>query len=77
MSDSSSVSRFEVRLTSDGNRLLLITWIVEGKNFWVHDNGTYSWVPTEKDIKTMNKLYEAIDNYNQWTMLKKNIKTQS
>jgi hypothetical protein len=70
-----SETRFEVKLTPDGLRLLLVAWHVKGRNFWVHDNGTFSWVPTENDIKTLYKVYEAINSYNQEEMFKKNFKT--
>ena len=72
-----SETRFEVKLTPDGTRLLLVTWHVKGRNFWVHDDGTFSWVPTENDIKTIHKAYEAIDGYNQRIMLKKNLRFSS
>jgi hypothetical protein len=66
--------RFEVKLALDGTRLLLVVWHAEGTNFWVHENGTFSWVPTENDIKTVYKLYDVIDRYNQEVLFKKNLK---
>lgn len=77
MSDGRSESRFEVKLASDGQRLLLVVWLTGGTNFWVHDNGTYSYVPTEREIETMRTAYEAIDSYNREQMVKKYIRPSS
>lgn len=67
-------SKFEIKLTPDGRRLLLVVWLSEGSNFWVHENGTYSYVPTEKEIETLRMTYEAIDAYNKEQLFKKNVK---
>jgi hypothetical protein len=67
-------ARIEVKLASDGRRLLLILWLTEGTNFWVHPDGKYSFVPTERDIITLKLVYEAIDKFNQEQMAKKILK---
>jgi hypothetical protein len=67
-------SRFEIKLTPDGRRLLLVVWFSKGSNFWVHSNGTYSYVPTEQEIETLRMTYEAIDTYNKEQILKRNIR---
>jgi hypothetical protein len=77
MSDGRSESRFEVKLAPDRRRLILVLWLTEGTNFWVHDNGTYSYVPTEMEIDTLRMTYEAIDSYNKEQIFKKNIRPSS
>jgi hypothetical protein len=64
-------TKFEVKLSSDGRRLLLVLWLSEGSNFWVHSDGKCSFVPTERDIMTLKLAYEAIDKFNQEQMLRK------
>ena len=64
-------ARVEVKLAPDGRRLLLVLWLNEGTNFWVHPEGKYSFVPTERDIITLKSAYEAIDKFNQEQMLRK------
>jgi hypothetical protein len=78
-SNNSSRIRFEVKLVTNGNlkRLLLVQRFAEGTNFWVHDNGTYSYVPTEMEIETLKMTYEAIDNYNREQIFKRNVKPSS
>jgi len=75
-SNDSSRIRFEVKLVTNGNlkRLLLVQWFAEGTNFWVHDNGTYSYVPTEQEIETSKMAYEAVDRFNKEQMFKRNIR---
>ena len=74
MIDGRSHTRFEVKLASDGRRLILVLILTEGSNFWVHDNGEgereYSYVATEREIKTLPMVYEAIDSYNREQMFK-------
>jgi len=71
---SKETTMLEVRLSPDGRRLLLVQWHTQGANFWVHPDGNYSYVPTERDIITLKMAYEAIDSFNKEQMFKRNIK---
>lgn len=55
--------KIEIGRFRDGR--LKVKWIFElGTNFWKHDDGSFSYVPTEEDICQILETYKAINEYN-------------
>ena len=55
--------KVEIDRFSDG-RLKLIVYFTPSSNFWVLENGTYSYVPTKEEIQLIKESLDAIDTYN-------------
>jgi len=59
---------FKVETFPDGR--LMVLWIFnKAPNFRKHENGSYSYCPSEKDIDLVKKTYEAINEYNERIVL--------
>ena len=56
--------RTEVDKFPDGRLKLMGRFRKEDSSFWIHDDGTYTWVMKKEEIETIRKALEAIDSYN-------------
>jgi hypothetical protein len=65
--------RVEIREFADG-RLMLVLVFTEGSNFWIHEDGTCSYVPKKSELELVKQSLEAVDSYN---ILKRNLKSRS
>jgi hypothetical protein len=55
--------KIEVDTFGDG-RLKHVVRFTKSSNFWEHDDGTYTWVPTKEEVEHLRESLEAIDAYN-------------
>lgn len=55
--------KVEVSRFSDG-RLKLLVCFTKDKNVWIHEDESFSYVPTKSEIDLIKDALDAIDNYN-------------
>lgn len=65
--------KVEIRQFADG-RLMLVLVFTEGSNFWIHEDGTCSYVPKKSELELIKQSLEAVDSYN---VLKRNLRSCS
>ena len=67
--------KIEIRRLSD-RRLLVVVHFVEDSNFWIHSNGTVSYVPKKSEIELMKESLDAIDSHNIENTLMRNLRKE-
>jgi len=55
--------KVEIRRFADG-RLMMVLIFKEGSNFWIHGDGTCSYVPKKSELELIKESLEAVDSYN-------------
>ncbi len=56
---------FELNRFQDG-RIMLRVRFFGTSNFWIHDSGTATWVPTKAEAENLKEFLDVIDEYNEF-----------
>lgn len=47
----------------------MIVRFIQGSNFWIHEDGSCSYVPRKSEIELIKNSLDAIDAFNRFTIL--------